>query len=40
MVIRTDAHGRTEKIRFNYNRAVGGDEQNLVLKPGDVIVVP
>ncbi|HXG04370.1 MAG TPA: polysaccharide biosynthesis/export family protein, partial [Candidatus Binatia bacterium] len=40
MVIRTDANGRTEKIRFNYNRAVGGDEQNLVLKPGDVIVVP
>jgi polysaccharide export outer membrane protein len=40
MVIRTDANGRTEKIRFNYNRAVGGDEHNLVLKPGDVVVVP
>ncbi|MGH7392559.1 MAG: polysaccharide biosynthesis/export family protein [Candidatus Rokuibacteriota bacterium] len=41
-VIRTDANGQTQRLRFNYNRAVGnaGDEQNLVLKPGDVVVVP
>jgi len=41
-VIRTDAAGQTQKIRFNYNRAVGNgsDEKNLVLKPGDVVVVP
>ncbi|OLB44468.1 MAG: hypothetical protein AUI04_00300 [Candidatus Rokubacteria bacterium 13_2_20CM_2_64_8] len=42
-VIRTDAGGQTQKIRFNYNRAVSNgssDEKNLVLKPGDVVVVP
>jgi polysaccharide export outer membrane protein len=41
-IIRTDGNGQTQKLRFNYNRAVSnsGDEQNLVLKPGDVIVVP
>ena len=41
-VIRTDANGQTQKIRFNYNRAVsnGSDEKNLVLKSGDVVVVP
>lgn len=42
MVIRTDTGGQTKKIKFNYNRAVSksSDEQNLVLKPGDVVVVP
>ena len=41
-VIRTDNAGQTQKIRFNYNRAIGNgnDEKNLVLKPGDVVVVP
>ncbi len=41
-VIRTDASGRTQKIRFNYNRAVSNsaDEENILLKPGDVIIVP
>jgi len=41
-VIRTDPNGQTQKLRFNYNRAVsnGNDEKNLVLKPGDVVVVP
>jgi polysaccharide export outer membrane protein len=42
MIIRNDGNGQTQKIRFNYNRAVSGtgDEQNILLKPGDVIVVP
>ena len=40
-VFRKDAGGATQRIRFNYNRALsGGDENNLTLKPGDVIVVP
>jgi polysaccharide export outer membrane protein len=41
-VIRTEGDGKTQKLRFNYNRAVSNasDEQNLVLKTGDVIVVP
>lgn len=41
-VIRLNPNGQTEKIRFNYNRAVSGsaEEPNLVLKPGDVVVVP
>jgi polysaccharide export outer membrane protein len=40
-IIRTD-NGQTKKIRFNYNRAVSSrsDEENLLLKTGDVIVVP
>jgi len=48
VIVRRDAAGNTEKIPFNYNRSVGGapgaaesaDTANVVLRPGDVIVVP
>jgi polysaccharide export outer membrane protein len=53
VIFRRDDAGQTQKIRFNYNKAVGSsalinltgdkaasDDQNLVLKSGDVIVVP
>jgi polysaccharide export outer membrane protein len=39
-VIRVDENGKTKRLRFNYNRAVGSDEENLVLRSGDVVVVP
>lgn len=41
-VFRRDANGQTEKIRFNYNKALSAssDETNITLKSGDVIVVP
>ena len=42
-VIRNEEGGKTKRIRFNYNRAVSSgptDEENLVLKSGDVVVVP
>ena len=39
-VIRIDEAGKTKRIRFNYNRAIGSDEENLVLRSGDVVVVP
>jgi polysaccharide export outer membrane protein len=41
-VIRTDDKGQSQKIRFNYNKAISSssDEPNMVLNPGDVIVVP
>jgi polysaccharide biosynthesis/export protein len=39
-VIRVDENGKTKRLRFNYHRAVGSDEENLVLRSGDVIVVP
>jgi polysaccharide export outer membrane protein len=40
-VLRTE-NGRQVKIPFNYKEAIKGDspEQNVVLKPGDTIVVP
>ena len=40
-VLRTE-DGKQTKIPFNYNEVVGGKkaEQNIVLQPGDVIVVP
>lgn len=42
VVLRTDQAGKTDRIRFNYNKAVSSssDEQNMILKPGDVVVVP
>ena len=42
IVVRKNASGQTEKIPFNYNRAIraGDSEDNIVLKTGDVIVVP
>ena len=48
VVVRRDAAGNTEKIPFNYSKAVGSsaglsdspDTANLVLRPGDVVVVP
>jgi polysaccharide export outer membrane protein len=39
-IIRLDEGGKTKRIRFNYNKAVGSDDENLVLRSGDVIVVP
>ena len=41
-ILRIDESGKTKRIRFNYNRAVsnGGDEENVVLRSGDVVVVP
>jgi polysaccharide export outer membrane protein len=42
-IIRTDENGKSKRIRFNYNRAVSAsntDEENVVLRSGDVVVVP
>jgi polysaccharide export outer membrane protein len=40
VIFRKNGHG-TEKLRFNYNRAVGtASEENLSLRSGDVVVVP
>jgi polysaccharide export outer membrane protein len=41
-ILRIDEAGKTKRIRFNYNRAVSAssDEENLVLRSGDVVVVP
>jgi polysaccharide export outer membrane protein len=42
MVVRKGVNGQTEKIPFNYNRAIrtGEGENDIFLKTGDVIVVP
>ena len=42
MILRKDAKGATQKIKFNYNRAVKDNrpEDNVTLKSGDVVVVP
>ena len=42
VVVRKDPNGATQKIPFNYNKAVrtGEDQDNIYLKTGDVIVVP
>jgi polysaccharide export outer membrane protein len=42
-ILRNDETGKTKRIRFNYNKAVSAssnDEENLVLRSGDVVVVP
>jgi polysaccharide export outer membrane protein len=39
-VFRKDTYGNTHRLRFNYNRVLKGEEDNLALKSGDVIVVP
>jgi polysaccharide export outer membrane protein len=40
VIFRKNGNG-TEKLRFNYNRAVGtGTEENMALRSGDVVVVP
>lgn len=41
-VLRNDEHGKTERLRFNYNRAVAAssDQENFTLKSGDVVIVP
>ena len=41
-IIRRDSNGATRKFSFNYNRAVTttSDQENFLLQPGDVIVVP
>jgi polysaccharide export outer membrane protein len=41
-IIRRDPDGATKKFSFNYHRAVAtnADQENFLLQPGDVIVVP
>ena len=41
VIFRKRDGGQTERLRFNYNRAVGAaGEDNLTLRSGDVVVVP
>ena len=41
-VLRTDASGDQQKIKFNYKKVIHGEDpsQNIELKPGDTVVVP
>jgi len=41
VIFRKDNGGQTQRLRFNYNRAVGSaGEDNVTLRSGDVVVVP
>lgn len=41
VIFRKDNAGQTQRLRFNYNRAVGSaGEDNVTLRSGDVVVVP
>jgi polysaccharide biosynthesis/export protein len=41
VIFRKDTAGQTQRLRFNYNRAVGAaGEENVTLRSGDVVVVP
>jgi polysaccharide export outer membrane protein len=41
VIFRKNGRGQTERLRFNYNRAVGdAGEENVTLRSGDVVVVP
>jgi polysaccharide biosynthesis/export protein len=41
VIFRKGDAGQTQKLRFNYNRAVGAaGEENVTLRSGDVVVVP
>ncbi len=41
VIFRKDDGGQTQRLRFNYNRAVGtAGEENVPLRSGDVVVVP
>jgi polysaccharide export outer membrane protein len=41
VIFRNNGRGQTERLRFNYNRAVGAaGEENVTLRSGDVVVVP
>lgn len=41
VIFRKGDGGQTQRLRFNYNRAVGSaGEENLPLRSGDVVVVP
>jgi polysaccharide export outer membrane protein len=41
VIFRKDKGGQTQRLRFNYNRAVGtAGEDNVTLRSGDVVVVP
>jgi polysaccharide export outer membrane protein len=41
VIFRKNDAGQTQRIRFNYNRAVGAaGEDNITLQTGDVVVVP
>lgn len=41
-ILRTDANGKQEKLKFNYKEVIKGKNmaQNIVIEPRDIIVVP
>lgn len=39
-VLRKLPSGATDTIRFNYKKAVKGEEEAIMLRPGDIVVVP
>jgi polysaccharide export outer membrane protein len=39
-VLRRGASGTTETIKFNYKKAVKGEGEPILLRPGDIVVVP
>jgi polysaccharide export outer membrane protein len=41
IVVLRQENGETTRIPFNYRKMAAGDEQaNLIVQPGDIIVVP
>jgi polysaccharide biosynthesis/export protein len=40
--VRTDASGGQRYLPFDYDRVAGGKslEQNVLLEPGDIVIVP
>lgn len=39
VILRTEG-GKMTRVPFNYNKVIGGDQENFFLQPGDVILVP
>jgi len=40
IVVLRNENGVTKKLRFNYNKVTTGPQENFLLRPGDIIVVP
>jgi polysaccharide export outer membrane protein len=40
VILRTDGAGPMKRIPFNYNKVLAGEQENLYLQNGDIVMVP
>jgi protein involved in polysaccharide export with SLBB domain len=40
LIVRRDQEGTIQTIQFNFDKAIKGEEPDILIKPGDILFVP